>query len=74
MGYSVDNANDLLEVFKVQALNNYLNGNYILKSLDKYGQRIAVSIKLKNKEFYSGWMVEPKGKIRNTTPFGGWKE
>lgn len=20
----------------------------------------------------TGWMLEPEGKIRNTTPFGGW--
>ena len=22
--------------------------------------------------FYSGWMLYPEGKIKNTTPFGGW--
>lgn len=71
--YSIDNANDLLEIFKVQALKEYLNGHYILKSLDKNGQRIAVTIKLKNIEFYSGWIVEPEGRIRNATSFGGRK-
>lgn len=24
------------------------------------------------KTFYSGWILCPEGKIKNTTPFGGW--
>ena len=36
------------------------------------GQRLAILINLKGTMFYSGWMLYPEGKIKNTTPFGGW--
>ena len=49
-----------------------LLGNYLLKDLDANGQRLAIPITLAGKSFYTGWMLEPKGKIRNITPFGGW--
>lgn len=62
----------LLKEYKKQALNNYLIGYYILKTSDLYGQRISIPIELQGKFILSGWMVEPEGKIRNTTPFGGW--
>lgn len=58
--------------YEKQALKEYLNGDYILKDLDENGQRLAIVISLNGKRFYTGWMVEPEGKIRNTTPFGGW--
>ena len=47
-------------------------GKYLLKNLDSNGQRLAIPITLSGKTFYTGWMLEPEGKIRNTTPFGGW--
>lgn len=72
MGYTKDDIYNLQSQFKSQALNRYLSGNYILKNLDNYGQRVAIKITLNNHSFYSGWMLEPEGTIRNTTPFGGW--
>ena len=36
------------------------------------GQRLAIPVAIKRKKFYTGWIVEPEGKISNTTPFGGW--
>lgn len=72
MGYTKDDIYNLQSQFKSQALNQYLSGNYILKNLDNYGQRVAIKITLNNHSFYSGWMLEPEGTIRNTTPFGGW--
>ena len=47
-------------------------GNYLLKNFDSNGQRLAIPVILAGKTFYTGWMLEPEGKIRNTTPFGGW--
>ena len=55
-----------------QALEQYLSGNYKLKNLDRRGQRLAIPINLRGTVFYSGWMLCPEGKIKNTTPFGGW--
>lgn len=43
-----------------------------MKNLDIMGQRIAIETTLNGISFYSGWIVEPNGVIRNTTPFGGW--
>ena len=60
------------EEYEKQALNEYLSGNYTLKDLDKNGQRLAIAISLKGKRFFTGWMIEPEGKICATTPFGGW--
>ena len=71
-GYTKDDAPWLKKNFEIQALNNYLKGNYKLKQLDEYGQRLAIPISLNEKTFYSGWMLCPEGEIRNTTPFGGW--
>ncbi len=71
-GYTIDNTNGLIEEYCKQAKENYLQGNYKLKKLDKYGQRLAIPITLDNgKSFYSGWMLYPEGELQNTTPFGG---
>lgn len=50
----------------------YYKGNYILKNLDSCGQRLAIPILLNGNSFYSGWLLCPEGKIKNTTLFGGW--
>mgnify|MGYP000982995506 CR=1 FL=1 len=71
-GYTKENAYELQKEYQNQALKEYLNGNYILKDLDRNGQRLAIGINLKGNSFYAGWMVDVEGKIRNTTPFGGW--
>jgi hypothetical protein len=72
LGYNKNDSNILKEEYEKQALNEYLSGNYTLKDLDKNGQRLAIAISLKGKRFFTGWMIEPEGKIRATTPFGGW--
>ena len=58
--------------FQNQAVMGYVRGEYKLKKLDEYGQRLAIPITLKGRSFYSGWMLEPEGTIRKITPFGGW--
>ena len=71
-GFTIEDSEMLKEKFQLIACENYKLGNYILKSLDGYGQRLAIPINLNGHEFYSGWMLCPEGLIRNTTPFGGW--
>jgi len=73
-GYDIDDCDMLKAEYERQAVVKYANGEYELHSLDKHGQRINIQIDLNGKKFWSGWMVEPKGKIRNITPFGGWKK
>lgn len=72
LGYNINDSEFLREEYCKQALNQYLVGNYKLKTLDQRGQRLAIPIKLGNKNFYSGWMLYPDGEIQNNTPFGGW--
>ncbi len=71
-GYTVENSSQLKAEFEKQAREQYIKGNYKLKGLDYNGQRLAIPITLNNNTFYSGWIVYPDGKIKNTTPFGGW--
>ena len=72
LGFDINDSNYLQREFCDQALEQYLLGNYTLKNLDIRGQRLAIPINLKGTVFYSGWMLCPEGKIKNTTPFGGW--
>lgn len=74
LGFNIQDSEYLQIEMCRQAKNQYLLGNYRLKQLDKRGQRLAIPITLKNKHFYSGWLLCPEGKIQNTTPFGGWKK
>lgn len=71
-GYDINDSLYLQYEFCKQALNQYLSGNYVLKNLDRMGQRLAIPIRLNTTFFYSGWLLCPEGKIKNTTPFGGW--
>ncbi len=72
LGFNINDSIFLQQEFCKQALNNYLVGNYKLKTLDQKGQRLAIPISLKDITFYSGWIMYPEGLIKNTTPFGGW--
>ena len=72
LGFTSKDSRLLKSETEKQGLTNYLLGNYLLKNLDSNGQRLAIPITLSGKTFYTGWLLEPEGKIRNTTPFGGW--
>lgn len=70
-GYTIHDSQYLVTEYESQAVQQYLSGNYVLKNLDKYGQRIAIRTTLNGHTFYSGWMIYPEGLIKNTTTFGG---
>lgn len=72
LGFNANDSQYLQNEYCKQALKQYLLGNYVLKNLDKRGQRLAIPTTLNGTTFYSGWMLYPEGKIKNTTPFGGW--
>lgn len=72
LGFNIDDSGYLQTEYNKQALNQYLNGNYVLKNLDRRGQRLAIPVSFNGTSFYSGWLLCPEGKIKNTTPFGGW--
>lgn len=72
LGFDINDSSYLQNEYYKQALNKYLLGNYVLKNLDKRGQKLAIPTSLNGTTFYSGWMLCPEGKIKYTTPFGGW--
>lgn len=73
-GYTVADARWLQIEMGRQAFEKYLSGDYILGKLDETGQRISIRIEIPRKDgsgtvsFISGWMLEPGGKLRLTTP------
>lgn len=76
-GYTVEDAPWLQTEMERQAKEKYLRGDYTLGKLNKDGQRICIRIEIPRKSgngtvsFISGWMAEPNGKLRLTTPYGG---
>lgn len=76
-GYTVEDSKWLQEEIEQQALYKYTTGEYSLGKLNENGQRINIRIDLNRKSgdgmvsFVTGWMVEPNGKIKLNTPYGG---
>ncbi len=76
-GYTVDDARWLQEELERQAREKYISGEYKLGRLDIFGQRINIQIEIPRRDtgeivsFTSGWMVEPHGKLKLNTPYGG---
>ena len=76
-GYTVEDARWLQAEIERQAREKYISGEYALGRLNWNGQRISIRITIPRKDgsgevsFITGWMVEPNGKLRLTTPFGG---
>ncbi len=76
MGFKLEDAYDLKQQYEYQAMQKYMNGDYVLKNLDKYGQNINITIDLIGKngrsvQFVSGWKVYPEGLLNCNTPLGG---
>lgn len=76
-GYTVDDAKWLQAEMERQAVEKYVSGEYSLVRLNAFGQRMNIVIEIPKKDgsgtatFVSGWMVEPKGKLKLNTPYGG---
>ena len=76
-GYTVEDAQWLQAEIEKQAREKYLSGEYKLGKLNEQGQRISIRITIPNRNgitnvsFLTGWMVEPGGKLRLNTPYGG---
>lgn len=76
-GYTAADSNWLMNEYIRQAKQKYISGEYILGDLNSYGQRINILITLPRTDgsgvvtYKTGWIVEPSGKIRLVTPYGG---
>ena len=76
LGFLKEDSVYLQSEYEKQAKEKYTNGNYILGKLDKYGQRINITINVSTAthtgiKLVSGWLVHPLGLITCTTPLGG---
>ena len=76
-GYTAEDALWLQTEMEKQAQEKYVSGKYKLGKLNKFRQRIDIEINIPRKDkedtvtFISGWMAEPGGKLKLTTPYGG---
>ncbi len=78
-GYTVEDSEYLKELFLSQAIEKYCNGEYEYKGMGGYYPRIETVIELKTKnqkelQIKTGWSLLPKGEIKMSTPFSGFKE
>ena len=76
LGFLKEDSVYLRNEYEKQAREKYVNGNYVLGKLDKYGQRISITINVSTAshadvKLVSGWLVHPLGLITCTTPLGG---
>lgn len=76
-GYTVTDSEWLMNEYQKQARSKYIQGEYTLGVLNMHGQRISIRITLPRKNgtgtvtYTTGWIVEPSGRIRLVTPYGG---
>ena len=76
-GYTVEDARWLQAEIERQAKEGYIAGKYTLGKSNWNGQRISIRVIIPRRDgagevsFITGWMVEPGGKLRMTTPYGG---
>ena len=71
LGYTEEDSYLIKCELERQAVKKYANGDYTLKELNNYGQTISITVEINNKKFKTGWIIKPKGLIKNTTPFCG---
>lgn len=76
-GYTVDDSMWLKAEMEHQAREKYISGKYELGKLNRFGQRINITIEIPRRDqegmvsFTSGWMVKPNGELLLNTPYGG---
>ena len=79
LGYNIQHSEMLSDIYLEQAVEKYANNQYTLGSLIHYGQTINIEIELQGIDSFlgktscinSGWLINPDGTIRLTTPFAG---
>lgn len=76
-GYTINDSKWLQKEIEKQGLEKYVQGDYKLGVLNKYGQRISIRIEIPRRgtkesvSFITGWTVLPNGQIKLNTPYGG---
>ena len=75
-GYTIQDSKYLQQLYTLQAIQKYCDGDYIFKGVGKYYARIEIVIELstkngKTQKIKTGWALHPKGIINLSTPFTG---
>ena len=76
MGYIPEDSQEVYDLVKSIVESKFLSGDYILRALDKYGQRFQVDLTLEGKRDHAGESFKchvgctawPYGKIKVATP------
>ena len=76
--YTIEDSEYLQQLYISQAIQKYCNGDYIFKGAGKQYGRIEIVIDLPIKDggilkIKTGWSLYPKGEIKLSTPFSGFK-
>lgn len=78
LGFTIEDMPYLISELEKQAREKYARGEYALRDLDHFGQRIRIEITLSGNGdtaiLRTGWLVHPLGYIHCTTPFTGYGE
>ena len=77
-GYTIEDSEYLQQLYISQAIQKYCDGDYIFKGAGKQYGRIEIVIDLTTKDggilkIKTGWSLYPKGEIKLSTPFSGFK-
>ena len=76
-GYTIADSKWLKDEIERQAREKYIQGDYSLGILNRYGQHINIRIEIPRKDgtgkvsFITGWTIYPNGQIKLNTPYGG---
>lgn len=79
LGYTIKDSAYLQQLYISQALQKYCKGDYIFKGINPYYARIEIVLDIPEKngeiqKIKTGWTLLPKGEIRLSTPFTGFKK
>ena len=78
LGYTIEDSEYLQQLYISQAIQKYCNGDYVFKGAGKQYGRIEIVIDLPINfgqilKIKTGWSLYPKGEIKLSTPFSGFK-
>ncbi len=78
-GYGKNNSDELASLYQKQAYEQFNAGKYVSKGNNGYGEVISIEINVpgignasgNSGIFKTGWLINPDGTIKLTTPFAG---
>ena len=68
-GYDITDSEYLRDEIMSQAIDQYLSGNYEIRGNSGYGTIVKITVNVDGRIFGTGWIIQPKGGIKNTTPY-----